>query len=92
MNTTQITSAMNTSFKRRNFLKQLVAGSVATLAYPALSNAGGLEHDDRPIPSGNVEDERYWEQVKKQFTMPPNLMMLNAANLCPSPYFINDLV
>lgn len=88
MNSSPVTTDLNTSFRRRNFLKQLVAGSVAAMAYPVMATAGGRES----LPSGDVADERYWEQVKKQFTMPSNLMMLNAANLCPSPYFINDLV
>lgn len=30
--------------------------------------------------------------VKKQFIVPEPLMMVNAANLCPSPYFVNEQV
>ncbi len=78
--------------KRRQFLKQLLAGSVATLAYPVLTNANPESKNLALAPTGDLGDERYWEMVKKQFTVPPNKMMVNAANLCPSPYFINDLV
>lgn len=73
---------------RRKFLHHLAAGSLA-LTLP------GLVHgkDRKPLPApGNVLDESYWEMVKKQFTVPDNLVMLNAANLCPSPYFINERV
>src|SRR6186997_2377546 len=30
-------------------------------------------------------DERFWTSVREQFLMPPNLSVMNAANLCPSP-------
>ena len=67
---------------------------MATLAYPVLAN--GIEKPalkNFPLATtSDLTDERFWEQVKKQFTVPPNLMIVNAANLCPSPYFINDLV
>ena len=90
MNTPELTKDLNTFFKRRNFLKHLLAGSVATLAYPVLASAERRE--PVALQVGDLADERYWELVKKQFTMPSSLMMVNAANLCPSPYFINDLV
>lgn len=87
----------NSENKRRTFLKQLLTGSVATLTFPAFANPDSTEDPSLSIsskfsPMGDALDERYWEMVKKQFTVPPNLMMVNAANLCPSPYFINDLV
>ena len=88
-------SEINEGSKRRKFLKQLLSGSVATLAMPALAMGGSMNEDapTRVLTSpADTSDERYWEMVKKQFTVPQNLTMLNAANLCPSPYFINDLV
>jgi selenocysteine lyase/cysteine desulfurase len=30
-------------------------------------------------------DERFWLSVREQFLMPPDLAVMNAANLCPSP-------
>jgi selenocysteine lyase/cysteine desulfurase len=30
-------------------------------------------------------DERFWMSVREQFLMPPELSVMNAANLCPSP-------
>jgi selenocysteine lyase/cysteine desulfurase len=30
-------------------------------------------------------DEQFWQSVRHQFLMPPELAVLNAANLCPSP-------
>jgi isopenicillin-N epimerase len=86
----------NPDSKRRKFLKQLFTGSMATLALPGLSMPSaesGLHSPEKFAPAGkDVPDERYWQMVKKQFSVPSNLTMMNAANLCPSPYFVNDLV
>lgn len=73
---------------RRKFLHQLAAGSLTAFTIPALGSPGPLPV--APGPEGG--DEAYWEMVKKQFTVPDNLVMMNAANLCPSPYFINERV
>lgn len=80
--------------RRRKFLKQISAGLTATLATPLL----GKVHSR---PTGNLDllsigqdlpDESYWEMVKKQFVVPADHIMLNAANLCPSPHFVNERV
>ena len=78
--------------ERRKFIKQLLGGSMATFALPVFGYAAPLDAADREQLAGATEDEKYWELVKKQFSVPPNMMMVNAANLCPSPYFLNDLV
>ncbi len=62
---------------------------MATLAMPMLGASG---EPRQSLVAGDASDERYWEMVKKQFAVPPKLMMMNAANLCPSPYSINELV
>lgn len=36
------------------------------------------------------EEERYWERVKEEFTLAPGLILMNAANLCPSPYRVQE--
>lgn len=36
-----------------------------------------------PVPA--APDERFWASVREQFVMPPDLAVMNAANLCPSP-------
>jgi selenocysteine lyase/cysteine desulfurase len=66
---------------RRNFLKG-VAGTLTGLA---------------AIPSGSLLatgtlNESYWRQIKEQFTIKPQFIMLNAANLCPSPQIVRDRV
>ncbi|MBE9461706.1 aminotransferase class V-fold PLP-dependent enzyme [Dyadobacter subterraneus] len=76
---------------RRNFLKNLGTGSLAALSIPAIWNpepvvAMPVHH------SSMLPDEKFWTQIKKQFAIPPNLIMMNAANLCPAPFSVNEKV
>jgi isopenicillin-N epimerase len=71
--------------ERRHFLKRLGAGSLAALSLPAFAS----ESHAQLLAPGHVPDEKYWEQVRTQFAVPPNLIMLNAANLCPPPAAVN---
>lgn len=72
---------------RRNFLQQIITAPLAALALPALAT-------DVPVWSNSFDpnDEDYWNAFQKQFAVPSNKIMLNAANLCPSPWFINEMV
>jgi isopenicillin-N epimerase len=75
--------------QRRGFLKKATAASFAAWSVPmlALSNP--------PVQltaGGDNPDEAYWELVKKQFAVPDKLLMVNAANLCPCPYQVNEQV
>src|SRR5260221_7590115 len=70
---------------RRKFLEQLVAASFTGLTFPALAK--------ETFPTWTDEnDESYWEGIKKQFPPGDNLIMMNAANLCPSPTVVNERV
>jgi selenocysteine lyase/cysteine desulfurase len=75
--------------QRRSFLRKLSAASLAAISLPSLSSATTF-HD--LLPAVENPDEGYWELVKRQFAVPNRLTMMNAANLCPSPYVINDQV
>ena len=78
--------------QRRNFLKQFIGGSLAALALPVLAKEAPLQSIEALPAMKDVADEQYWEMVKKQFAVPSNLTMMNAANLCPAPYLINEQV
>jgi selenocysteine lyase/cysteine desulfurase len=41
---------------------------------------------------GDTLSESYWRLVKEQFTIKHKLILLNAANLCPSPYMVRETV
>ncbi len=72
---------------RRRFLEQLLAASLTGLALPSFAETG-----DQLLPPVDADDEQYWENLKKQFAVPDNLIMMNAANLCPSPKAIHERV
>jgi isopenicillin-N epimerase len=65
---------------RRDFTRLLtLGGSTALVPEPLLAWPAPLQSTpERP-------DERFWQSVRKQFLMPPDLAVMNAANLCPSP-------
>ncbi len=74
-------------------MKELCAGTLATFTLPAFGKFSDKSIHSLPLKSTlGEQDEKYWEMVKKQFTVPQELTMVNAANLCPSPYFIQEQV
>jgi len=87
-------SKTNSQIKhRRTFFKKLSVGLVSTSLFPALSSAkSNLSSKEVLKPPTNPDDEKYWEMVKQQFAIAPNLTMVNAANLCPSPYKVTQQI
>lgn len=90
---------------RRRFLSQLLGGAAAAVAAPgtlaarqgeglpaggSLPGRPGLPglHPGDPSPA----DEAYWGRVQEQFPLAPGLILMNAANLCPSPYPVQEAV
>ncbi|HEV2984208.1 MAG TPA: aminotransferase class V-fold PLP-dependent enzyme, partial [Vicinamibacterales bacterium] len=66
---------------RRNFARLLaLSGSAALLPSDTVAWA---RVPMLPAPVA-APDERFWTSVREQFVMPPDLGVLNAANLCPS--------
>lgn len=59
-------------------------------AVPALTDPRELLAGEAPPPlsgpAGPAPDEAYWARVKDQFPLRDGLIVMNAANLCPSPY------
>jgi len=83
---------------RRQFLKRLLAGSASATVLPSLGLTGELslktsrtEHLAQSSLS-NRADEAYWALVKDQFPLRPGFILMNAANLCPSPYPVIEAV
>jgi selenocysteine lyase/cysteine desulfurase len=69
------------SVSRRDFTRLfMTGGSAALLAHPAWAQA--------PAPAlpaaGPAAGEPFWAAVRAQFVMPPDLAVMNAANLCPA--------
>jgi len=71
------------SVSRRHFARLFaLGGSAALFSDPAWARqATALA---RP-PAGAAAGESFWTSVRSEFVMPPDLAVMNAANLCPSP-------
>ena len=84
---------------RRRFLGQLLGGTAAAVAFPARLTADDgrsrwttLQREIRTLGSDEVADEAFWRLVKDQFPLRRGLILMNAANLCPSPYPVQEAV
>jgi selenocysteine lyase/cysteine desulfurase len=87
------------SSSRRRFLGQLLGGTAAAVALPtALAADDGrsrwraLLSDARLLNAGDPGDESFWRLVKEQFPLRAGLILMNAANLCPSPFPVQQAV
>jgi selenocysteine lyase/cysteine desulfurase len=74
---------------RREFARLFaVGGSAALLTHPDFEPP----HPRPLVPRSTPASAADWEQVRAQFLMPPEVSVLNAANLCPSPGHVMDSV
>jgi len=71
---------------RRKFVKQLLATSLTGFALPSFAAIS------KSTPPTSVADEQYWENLKNQFSVPADHIMMNAANLCPGPIVVQEKV
>ncbi len=75
--------AMPASVSRRDFARLFaVGGSAALFADPAWAREYGQQGSTFAPPAAS--GEAFWKSVREQFVMPPDLAVLNAANLCPA--------
>ena len=74
---------MAASVSRRDFARLFaVGGSAALFADPVWAREHGQANGASPAIGGT--GEAFWKSVREQFVMPPDLGVLNAANLCPA--------
>lgn len=74
---------MAANVSRRNFAKLFaVGGSAALLSDPIFAREMAAAGDI--LPAGPSAGEPFWKSVREQFVMPPDLAVMNAANLCPA--------
>jgi selenocysteine lyase/cysteine desulfurase len=68
---------------RRDFTRLFaLGGSAALFADPVW--AGQAAPAAALAPGGAASGEAFWKSVREQFVMPPDLAVMNAANLCPA--------
>jgi selenocysteine lyase/cysteine desulfurase len=77
---------------RRSFLKGFAGGAAALSVFPATGSANTLLSAARRLGATDTASEPFWRLVKEQFTIKPGIILLNAANLCPSPHMVRDKV
>ena len=66
---------------RRDFLRAFALGGSAAL----FARAGFAWPQAGELPAAPGEaNEGYWQALRREFVMPPEIGVLNAANLCPS--------
>ncbi len=68
-------------YPRRQMLKLMASAGTAALG----SSSWGLAATDQ-------ESESFWQMTRAQFSLRPGLMLMNAANLCPAPYSVSEMV
>jgi len=84
---------------RRRFLGHLLGGTAAAVAFPAAlaaddarANWAALLRRARGLGLDERGDDPFWGLVKQQFPLRSGLILMNAANLCPSPYPVQEAV
>ncbi len=79
---------------RRTFMKRLAGGIAAggALVYGSSAFASPPQDLDTAVSGKDPGDERYWHAVRSQFLLRDNLALMNAANLCPSPFPVMEAV
>ncbi|MCJ7579577.1 MAG: aminotransferase class V-fold PLP-dependent enzyme [Candidatus Aminicenantes bacterium] len=89
----------STDMSRRSILKGMAKGTAAGVLLPFLdfgqteSSFDLLKRTAAALDQKKaIGDERFWTLVKDQFLIKKNLVMLNAANLCPSPAVVQSRV
>ena len=77
------------SVNRREFARLFaVGGSAAMLGHPSFKGFRPAPLSTRSLRPGAVD----WDAVRSQFLMPPDVSVLNAANLCPAPAGVLETV
>lgn len=74
--------------RRSLFLRASQVGAVVGAV--ATQGAGNLAAGQTASASGGPADEAYWATVRAQFPLDPNLVYLNAANVCPASQRVID--
>lgn len=77
---------------RRSFLKGFAGGATALSVFPATAGASGLLSAANRLGGADTASEPFWRLVKEQFMIRPGIILLNAANLCPSPHMVRERV
>ena len=74
---------MSSAVSRRHFARLFaIGGSAALFSDPAWARQAPAASS--LAPGGAAAGEAFWTSVRAQFVVPPDLAVMNAANLCPA--------
>jgi selenocysteine lyase/cysteine desulfurase len=82
----------NPATTRRSFLKGFAGGAAAVSVFPMTESSSALLRAANRLGAADTASEPFWRLVKEQFMIRPGIILLNAANLCPSPHMVRDRV
>ncbi|MDG1996196.1 MAG: aminotransferase class V-fold PLP-dependent enzyme [Emcibacteraceae bacterium] len=85
------------SNSRRNFLRTMGSAAGMSALYMTGSNTAALANGDvRAVTSaaqGSMYDsEAFWDKIREEFIIEDKLIMLNAANMTPTPKVVHETV
>jgi len=83
---------------RRQFIQRLFGGAAAAAVFPSAvfgeneASIVSLKNEASRLSPDDGGREEFWMLVKENFSIRKGLIMLNAANLCPSPHSVQQRV
>ena len=85
------------SNSRRNFLKQMSASAGMSALFLSGTNTAALASGDVRAMVGAAQasvhdNEEFWDRIRSEFMIEDNLIMMNAANMTPTPKAVYETV
>ena len=85
------------SNSRRNFLKQMGAGAGMSALFMSGTSTAALAapdvHTMAAAAQGSMHDnEAFWDKIRNEFIIEDKLIMMNAANMTPTPKIVHETV
>jgi selenocysteine lyase/cysteine desulfurase len=75
---------------RRNFIKNLSGTAFGLAALPVLNPAGILPNDSANLPGIFVDDESYWAEIRRSYSVSPNVIYLNSGGVSPQSVYVQN--
>src|SRR5262249_38273085 len=69
---------------RRDFARYVALSGSAALWRKFPSDLGEFSFPTTPLPRTSEPDEKFWQDVRSRYLMPPDFAFVNAANVCPT--------
>jgi isopenicillin-N epimerase len=83
---------------RRSFFARLAAAAAVLTTRPerAFANrvvrSGACDDEGLPLPPGSMADDEFWQELRKEFLIPPDEAFFNTGTLGSSPRIVREAV